>query len=130
MLPQGWNGDGIIARVNSPELAEQIAATGLPTVNCSTWRHDVANMTQCTVDEEAGGKLAAEHLIELGFRHFGYVPALHRPGYIDRLGHAFEKRLAEADWCVHLDGCARLQRHGGVYVRRSARAGRRGGAGR
>jgi len=39
-LPQGWDGDGIIARVNYDRLAHQIAATKKPAVNVSWYSFD------------------------------------------------------------------------------------------
>ena len=34
-VPEGWEGDGLIARINRQALADEIMASGLPTVNVS-----------------------------------------------------------------------------------------------
>jgi LacI family transcriptional regulator len=66
-----WRGDGIIARIQTPRMARIIAAGGLPTV-------DVLGVVPglpfplVHVDDAAIARVAAEHLIERGFRHFGY----------------------------------------------------------
>ncbi|HRY51220.1 MAG TPA: DNA-binding transcriptional regulator [Candidatus Paceibacterota bacterium] len=68
---EGWRGDGIIARIQNRKMAEAVLATGLPAV-------DVLGMVPETgiplvhVDDRQIGRLAAAHLIERGFQHFGY----------------------------------------------------------
>ena len=34
-VPQGWDGDGVIARINHEALASDVTALGLPTINLS-----------------------------------------------------------------------------------------------
>lgn len=66
-----WDGDGIIARVQTPRIAEAVLATGLPAV-------DVLGMVPQTglplvhPDDRAVAEMAAKHLLERGFRRFGY----------------------------------------------------------
>jgi len=66
-----WKGDGIIARVYTPGMAEQIAACGIPVV-------DVLGAVPrlpfplVHVDNNAIARMAAEHLVERGLRHFGF----------------------------------------------------------
>jgi LacI family transcriptional regulator len=66
-----WKGDGIIARVHSRGMAKQLAASGIPVV-------DVLGLAPhlpfplVHVDNSAIGRMAADHLLERGLRHFGF----------------------------------------------------------
>jgi len=67
-----WRGDGIIARIQTPRMARIIAASGIPTV-------DVLGVVPglpfplVHVDNVAIARVAAEHLVERGLRHMGYL---------------------------------------------------------
>ncbi len=67
----GWHGDGALATVNRPADARVAAELGLPVVNLSAAIKD-AGLPRVTVDHRAIGRLAAEHLLERGFRRFAY----------------------------------------------------------
>lgn len=88
-IPQGWNGDGILARINSKALAQEIMASGLPTVNVSWSPYAGERIARCTVDEQATGRMAAEYFLTAGFKQFGYCGPLHRKGYPDEFAAAF-----------------------------------------
>jgi LacI family transcriptional regulator len=66
-----WSGDGIIARVQTRALAKELLASGIPVI-------DVLGVVPglpfplVHVDNGAIGRLAADHLLERGLRHFGY----------------------------------------------------------
>jgi LacI family transcriptional regulator len=66
-----WRGDGIIARVQSRTLAKELLASGIPVI-------DVLGVVPGSpfplvhVDNQAIGRLAAEHLLGRGLRHFGF----------------------------------------------------------
>src|SRR5262245_37555971 len=66
-----WRGDGIIARVQDRAVARAIAAVGVPTV-------DVLGVVEglsfplVHTDDRAIGRLGAEHLLDQGFRQFGF----------------------------------------------------------
>jgi len=97
-LPEGWRGDGILARVNNPRLIEDLERARVPCVDLSWFDYSKGRLPRCTVDEAAVGRLAAEHFAERGLKHLAYCPPLRRPGYGNTLGHAF----AEA---AHRQGC-------------------------
>lgn len=90
-----WNGDGIIAWLETPELAAMVQDLGVPAV-------DVRGSSGCGLplidtQNEIVGDLAAEHLMQRGFRHYafcGFVGA----NYSDNRSHWFKKRLAEAGY--------------------------------
>ena len=69
----------MIAHIFNHDLAEALIETGKPIVNVSGVLPDLS-FPRVGVDHVAVGRLAATHLLERGFRHFGFV------GYPD---HAF-----------------------------------------
>jgi LacI family transcriptional regulator len=68
---RGWKGDGIVARIETPEIARAVKATKLPVVDVSAARH-VPGVPWVETDDAAIARLAASHLLERGFRHFGF----------------------------------------------------------
>lgn len=89
-----WNGDGIIARVETPKMAAFIRQLGVPTVDL---RGSVSGFgfPLIDTDDRKVATLAAEHLIERGFRHYafcGFVGA----NYSDKRSQFFQERLAQA----------------------------------
>jgi len=66
-----WRGDGIISRPTTPQLAELLRKKKIPVVNLNDVHGDLG-LPLIESDHEALGRLAAEHLLERGFRHFGF----------------------------------------------------------
>ncbi len=66
-----WDGDGIIARVETSEIARAVQKTGLPMVDVSAARH-VPDAPWVETDDEAIARLAAEHLLQRGFRQLAF----------------------------------------------------------
>lgn len=64
-----WEGDGILARTHSPEMADAIAATGLPCVELrsSNFNQDAPFVG---MDNDKVGELVANHFINRGYRRF------------------------------------------------------------
>jgi len=66
-----WQGDGIIARIQTRDMATQLAQIGVPVI-------DVLGLVPglpfplVHVDNGAIARMAAAHLVERGFRRFGY----------------------------------------------------------
>jgi LacI family transcriptional regulator len=75
-LPAGWQGDGVIARVGSERMVRELRAKPLPVVNVSGIELPGAIFPRVTTDLVASAKLAAEHFLERGFRHFAYFSLL------------------------------------------------------
>jgi len=67
----GWDGDGIIARIETPRIARAVVRTGLPAVDLSAARLVPALPWVETNDEEIA-RLAADHLLERGFKRFAF----------------------------------------------------------
>jgi LacI family transcriptional regulator len=66
-----WRGDGIIARVDSPQIAAALRRTRLPVVDVSAERF-ASEFTRVSIDNRNVARLAAEHLVEKGFSHFAF----------------------------------------------------------
>ncbi|MDY0169032.1 MAG: substrate-binding domain-containing protein [Thermoguttaceae bacterium] len=77
-LPDGWRGNGIIARVATRRMAGHIRSTGLPCVNISAIDIPGATFPRVMPDFRKLARIAAEHLLNRGFRHFGYHGPRHR----------------------------------------------------
>jgi LacI family transcriptional regulator len=82
---KNWRGDGIISRVTTSLLAELLLRKKIPVVNLNDI-HTGLGLPLIDSDHQATGRLAADHLLERGFRNFGFC------GFT---GHAWSrKRLA------------------------------------
>jgi LacI family transcriptional regulator len=101
-IPEDWEGDGIIARINNDALAEEIAEIGLPTINVSWHPYSGGRIVRCTTDPDATGKMAAEYFLSAGFEHFGYCAPLPVLGYSDELAESFCKYLEAANHVCHI----------------------------
>jgi LacI family transcriptional regulator len=109
-----WRGDGIIARIESPRLAREIQRQGLPTVDlrCSFVLPGVPRVSN---DQAAIARLAADHLLDRGFRHFAYCGL---PGidYADERGRHFADALARQGVEVQVYGGGGRLRGGTAYA--------------
>lgn len=97
-LPPGWRGDGIIARVTTPAMAEQVIDWKLPAVDVSWFNFGEGAIARCTANTTQAGEAAAKHLLERGFRHFAYVAALHRPVSHDLLMDSYQATIKAAGY--------------------------------
>ena len=66
-----WRGDGIISRATTPKLVQAIEKTGVPLVEVTDRRGD-SKLPQVRSDDEAIGRMGAEHLLERGFERFAF----------------------------------------------------------
>jgi LacI family transcriptional regulator len=106
-----WEGDGIIARVDSPRIAAALRRTGRPVVDVSAER-DASEFPRVSVDNAAVSRLAAEHLVARGFRHFAYFGDEQFLWSRER-GRELRRRLAETGRpCAEFAGRARGVRPG------------------
>jgi LacI family transcriptional regulator, galactose operon repressor len=101
MLPDNWNGDGVIARITHERLAEQIIRLGVPAVDVSWYRFGADRIPRCTCDERAVAALAAKYFTDLGFRQFAYCGSSIRPNYVDHFGEAFVEQLRRKAYSCH-----------------------------
>jgi LacI family transcriptional regulator len=66
-----WDGDGIISRTSTTEMIKAAARTRVPLVEL-TDRHGDFGLPRVWSDNTAVSQLAADHLLERGFRHFAF----------------------------------------------------------
>lgn len=67
----GWGGDGILARVNSREMADTILKTGIPTVDVRGALPGLG-LPFIGVDNKPVSQLAYDHLRDLGMTNFAF----------------------------------------------------------
>jgi LacI family transcriptional regulator len=104
---QSWGGTGIIARIETPQVARAVAAAGLPTIALDLadarlqGGEPLAFASEVASDSIAAARMAAEHLLDRGFRHYGFVGV---PGRVwsDRRSQGFAARLSEAGFVPHV----------------------------
>jgi LacI family transcriptional regulator len=68
---ENWRGDGIIARIETPKIASAVLKARVPTVDVSAARL-VPKLPWVETDDAQIAQLAVEHLVERGFKHFGF----------------------------------------------------------
>jgi LacI family transcriptional regulator len=97
---RSWRGEGIIARVQNQRIASAIAAMRVPTI-------DVLGVVDglpfpiVHVDDEAIGRVGAEHLLDQGYRRFAFF-GIRGENWSERRGLAFAGRAAAAGYpCVN-----------------------------
>ena len=74
VLPRmrSWGGTGIIARIETPEVARAILASGLPTIALDLSEdqlrrdHRLSRLSEVASDSRGAARMAAEHLLERG----------------------------------------------------------------
>ena len=71
-IPEGWRGDGIIARISSRMQWQQIREKNLPVVNVDDVFAGLRRVGTVVTDETERARLALEHLVARGFRKFAY----------------------------------------------------------
>ncbi len=93
-IPIGWQGDGILSFIGGrDDLADFILSSGLPAVEISMVRDDI-KLPRVEGDNEMIGRMAAEHFLERGFRHFAWAPFMDDVVNRERY-QGFANRLAE-----------------------------------
>ena len=143
VLPRmrSWGGTGIIARIETPEVARAILASGLPTIALDLSEdqlrldHRLARLSEVASDSHGAARMAAEHLLERGLRHYAFVGVRGRV-WSDRREEGFCARVREAGHEPHVykpprgtgdrDVGARAARPGAL-ARRAAPPGRADG---
>ncbi len=98
---RGWDGDGLIVNFDDRAAAEAVKHTRKPVVAVGGglgWYDPASGIPYVETDDLTIGKLAAEHLMQRGLRHFAFCG--YRPNrlnvWLPRRAQAFSQRLAEA----------------------------------
>lgn len=126
-----WGGTGIIARIETPAVARAIRATGLPVIGLDLSERQLragspwANTSEVCPDSPAAARMAADHLVERGFLHFGFVgipgrlwSRARQRGFCERLGelelpcevYAPPARRGQSEWSVEQQAMAQWLR--------------------
>jgi LacI family transcriptional regulator len=88
-----WRGDGIITGITRKDgVYETIKALGVPAVNVSGVSVDL-DLPSVVSDDEAIGRLGAEHFLDRGFRNFGYFGRMKDAWYSVRRAEGFQRTL-------------------------------------
>lgn len=66
-----WRGDGILARINDRAMANAVLRTKVPAIDLRSSLGDIG-LPIVGIENRDVVKLAVEHLVERGFRHFGF----------------------------------------------------------
>ncbi|MEX2092429.1 MAG: DNA-binding transcriptional regulator [Pirellulales bacterium] len=99
-IPDGWRGDGIIARISSRFQMEQLRERRLPVVNVDDVYDGLDGVGTVLTNEAERARLALEHLVARGFRKFAYfAPPSHR--FSKKRGEAFVKAVAGLGYECH-----------------------------
>jgi LacI family transcriptional regulator len=95
----GWPGDGVIAALNTAKEAKCAETFHLPMVNMSSALTN-SPVPRSMVDNRAIGVLAAEHLLDRGFREFAYY-GMGDIEYSSLRLQGFESRVGAAGFSTH-----------------------------
>lgn len=88
-----WPGDGLIAVIRTRSEAASARELGIPVVNISGFLQK-SEFPRVMVDQEAVGRLAAEHLMRCGYKHFAFV-GIKSVWFSRQRQRAFEERLRQ-----------------------------------
>ena len=89
-----WKGDGILARIETAEMASTIQALGIPAVDLRCWK-GIPGVPQINTDDEAVVRMAMDHLRHQGLRRFAFCGFAGADYSVRRLG--WFRKLLESD---------------------------------
>lgn len=104
-----WQGDGIIARIPSQEWLDVLCAKGVPVIDV-LGIFPRSNLPRVLPDDAMIARLAAEHFIERGLRHFGFIGTKHEQ-WSDRRQEAFQAGVREQGGSFSAFITPRYERH-------------------
>jgi LacI family transcriptional regulator len=103
-----WRGDGILADLDDPRVAAQVLTSGIPAVAFGSgygWYDPASGIPYFYSDNRAIADLAADHLLQRGFRQFAYYGYAKGPitGFSAEREAAFRERVKAvgARLCTH-----------------------------
>jgi LacI family transcriptional regulator len=102
-----WHGDGIIANFDDPHVAAAVMHVKLPTVGFGGgygWYSGTSQIPYFCSNNEAVARLAADHLLDRGFRHFAYCGLVRTPtnGWSEERGRAFADCVKRRGFTCHI----------------------------
>lgn len=96
-MPEGWQGDGIIATVHTRALAATLRGYGVPVVNVSGARFAGSDFPRVCSDAKAVMELAVGHLRSKGLRHIAFCGEPQRE-FLDFWEKAYERAARDLDF--------------------------------
>jgi len=109
-----WGATGFIGRLQTPATTEMALAAGVPVIAMDLSDEQLtggllpARVSEIRPDSHLAGRMAAEHLLERGFRNFGYCGYAGRT-WSERRRQGFCRRLEEAGFSCHVYQPAKRQ---------------------
>jgi LacI family transcriptional regulator len=103
-----WGATGIIARIETPQVAKAILDSRLPAIALDLTGQQLApsnplsRLSEVCPDSHQAGRMAAEHLLERGFQQYAFVGVGGDYPWSERRGRGFAERLAEAGLSGHV----------------------------
>lgn len=103
-----WGGTGIIARMETPQIAEAVLKTHLPVVALDLTKEQLspgsplAEICEVCPDSLKAAEMAAHHLLERGFRHFAFVGAFGDPLWSTRREEGFVATIQRAGFACEI----------------------------
>ena len=102
-----WNGDGIIADFDDPGVAAAVLRAKLPVVGFGGgygWYPRASSIPYFFSNQRAIGYMAADHLLERGFRNFGYCGYVPSPTNLwdEERQAAFAARVGKRGFPCHI----------------------------
>lgn len=102
-----WGGAGIIARLETSQIAKDVLASGLPTIALDLKQeerepdHPLSQLSEISSDSYSAAQLAAQHLLERRFQKFAFVGVRGRV-WSDLREQSFCKHIEEAGYSVEV----------------------------
>lgn len=102
-----WDGDGLIVNYDNPHVVKALRALDKPVIAVGGgrgWHDPASGIPYVATDDAAIGKLAAEHLMNRGLRHFAFCgyPETRTNVWMTERKRGFTGRLAEAGFDCHV----------------------------
>lgn len=94
-VPRGWNGDGMIAGIQTRRLEEKLIRLGIPVVNVSGSSRSGDHFPRVTTDADAVMDMAIGHLRQKGLKHIAFCGEPQRP-FINFWTESFRRSMADA----------------------------------
>lgn len=96
---EGWRGDGVIARIENPRIAEKIKELGLPAVDLSAARL-LPDLPCVETDDARIAEMAVDHLVSRGLKNLAFCGD-ERFAWSIKRREWFRIRVAELGFASH-----------------------------
>jgi LacI family transcriptional regulator len=110
-----WEATGVIGRILNTPTARKILSCGLPAIGIdlpqskATRKGALAKISEIRTDSHQAGRLAAEHFLDRGFRHFAFCGFAGRD-WSHRRQEGYCQRLQEAGYACEVYQSVRSNR--------------------